>query len=146
MTLDEILHLWSGDSQVMPDMIGQSALDIAKLHHKYYSIYAREKLQLRKMEEEFKQYKRDKFEFYVTGGTQEDFDLGWRHPPGHAKLLKGDAKEYMSGDSDIIERNLKIAYQQEKVDCLDSIIKAIMNRGFHLKTALDHTKFQAGEL
>jgi len=40
--------------------------------------------------------------------------------------------------------NLKIAYQQEKIDALESIIKMLHNRGFHIKSAIDFERFKVG--
>ena len=35
MTLDEIFDLWSEDSVINVSELGNAAIDIAKLHHKY---------------------------------------------------------------------------------------------------------------
>jgi len=39
---------------------------------------------------------------------------------------------------------LKISVQQEKVDTLEAIIKAITNRGFLIKSAIDWERFKVG--
>jgi len=51
---------------------------------------------------------------------------------------------YLDGDSDIISMNLRVAYQQEKIDVLESIIKTISNLGWHVKSAIDFKRMQAG--
>ena len=59
-------------------------------------------------------------------------------------ILKQDLSIYMDADKDIIELNLKIAYQMEKIDLLEAIIKSLTNRNFQIKSAIDWTKFMQG--
>lgn len=143
MTLEEIFELWHEDANINVSELGQSALDIAKLHHKYYEIYSRERLLYKKLESEMKVLKRDKYEFYTDGPTQEHIDKGWKLPP-KGKLLKADVIMYLESDDDVIKMNLRLAYQQEKLDLLDSIIKTISNRGFQIKSAIEWEKFKTG--
>lgn len=143
MTLDEIFKLWETDSTVNPSELGNAALDLAKLHHKYYSVFSRERLLLKKLDAEMKRLKLDKQEFYVDGPTEEQMALGWRLPP-KGRILKSDVSNYLDADNDIIKMNLKIAYQQEKIAALESIIKMIHNRGFHIKSAIDFERFKVG--
>lgn len=143
MTLEEIFELWEKDSGINPSDLGNAALDLAKLHHKYYSIFSRERLLLKKLENEMKRLKLDKQEFYVDGPTEEQMELGWKLPP-KGRILKSDVANYLDADDDIIKLNLKIAYQQEKINALESIIKMIQNRGFHIKSAIDFERFKVG--
>lgn len=143
MTLEEIFELWGEDSEVNRAELGNAALDIAKLHHKYYQIFSRERLTLRKMESELKKLKMDKYEFYVDGPTEDHIESGWKLPP-KGRILKSDVNMYIDSDSDIIAMNLKIAYQNEKLELLESIIKTIGNRGFQIKSAIDWERFKVG--
>jgi len=47
-------------------------------------------------------------------------------------------------DKDIVSINLKIAYQKEKVDFLDSAIRSLNTRGYNLRAAIDWEKFKMG--
>ena len=40
--------------------------------------------------------------------------------------------------------SLKIGFQQEKIEFLDSILKTLNNRGYNIKTAVDWIKFTNG--
>jgi len=143
MKLEEIHHEWSKDSQLDQIALDSTALEIAKLHHKYYEILSKEKLVLKKLESEAKVLKLDKYEFYTDGPTQEQLDMGWKLP-AKGKILRSDVGMYLDGDSDIIQMNLRVAYQQEKIEVLDSIIKTIHNLGWHVRAAVDFKKMQAG--
>ena len=78
-------------------------------------------------------------------GTLSSDDLkeyGWE--PNRLSILKSDIPMHMDADKDIINLNLKLAMQQEKVDVLEQIIRHISNRGYLLKTMLDWEKFKVG--
>jgi len=143
MTLDEIFEEWSKDSNIDRSELGNAALNLVKLHNKYYRIFSQERLLYKKLESEAKTLKLDKTEFYVDGPTQEQIELGWKLP-AKGRILKSDVSNYLDADQDIIKLNLKLAYQNEKLQLLESIIKMINNMGFHLKTALEFEKFKVG--
>ena len=143
MNIDEILEHWQTDTKIDKTELGEEALNIPKLHHKYYQIYVKEKMLLRKHEADMRQLKLDKYEFLTQGPNEETKDKGWKlHPKG--MVLKSDIPMYLEADQDIINLSLKIGYQQEKIELLDSIIKSIMNRNFVIKNAIDWQKFTMG--
>jgi hypothetical protein len=143
MNIDEISDLWKSDTNIDITELSSESLKIPKLHHKYYQILINEKMLLKKLEYDFKKLKLDKYEFYTQGPTEETIEKGWELP-AKGIILKSDIPMYMEADQDIINISLKITYQQEKIDYLDSIIKSIMNRGFLIKNAIDWQKFTLG--
>lgn len=143
MKLEAIFDLWSVDSKIDRNDLGEESLNISKLHHKYHEIYTYERLTLRKYEAELKALKLEKFEFYTQGPTKETMERGWQLPP-IGKILKADANTYVDADKDVINLTLKIGIQHEKITLLESIIKTLQARGFQIKTALDFIKFTSG--
>ena len=143
MKLDEILDLWKEDSGIDITEIGEEAIKIAKLHHKYYQILVKERFDLKTKESNMKRLKLDKYEFFTQGPNEETQEKGWKLP-AKGIILKSDIPMYMEGDSDIIQLSLRIGYQQEKIDLLESIIRTIMNRGYNLKVILEWEKFKNG--
>ena len=143
MSIDEILEQWQQDTKIDRTELGDEALNIPKLHHKYYQIFVKERMILKKQESEMKQLKLDKYEFLTQGPTEETKDLGWKLPP-KGMILKGDIPMYLEADQDVINLSLKIGYQQEKIDLLESIIKTVINRGFLIKSAIEWQKFTMG--
>ena len=143
MNIDDILNLWQEDVKIDRTELGDEALNIPKLHHKYYEIFVKERLILRKFESELKQLKLDKYEFLTQGPNEETKDKGWRLP-AKGMILKGDIPMYLEADQDIINLSLKIGLQQEKIELLDSIIKSIMNRNFVIKNVIDWNRFTMG--
>lgn len=143
MKLEDIFELWAVDSTVDRTELGDEALKIPKLHHKYFQIYSSEKLQLKKLEADMKVLKLEKYEFYSQGPTKESQDRGWQLP-ARGMILKADMPMYMDADKDIINLSLKIGYQQEKLELLESIIKSLNNRGYNVKAAIDWARFMQG--
>lgn len=143
MKIEDIFTQWETDTQVDRTELGDEALKIPKLHHKYFQILVKEKMILRQYEADMKQLKLDKYEFYTQGPNEETKDKGWRLP-AKGMILKNDLPMYMDADQDIINQSLKIGLQQEKIELLDSIIKSIMNRNFIIKNAIDWQRFTMG--
>lgn len=143
MTIDEIVTLWNDDVNIDQTELSSESLKIPKLHNKYYQILINEKLLLKKLEIDFKKLKLEKYEFYTQGPNEETNKKGWELP-AKGIILKSDIPLYMEADEDLCTIILKISYQQEKIECLESIIKSIMNRGYLIKNAIEWQKFTMG--
>jgi len=141
--IEDIFALWETDSKIDRTELSDESLKIPQLHHKYYKIFTNERLLLRKLEADAKILKLEKYEFYTQGHTKETQDKGWELP-SRGMILKADLPMYMESDKEIIELNLKIGYQLEKIELLENIIKTISNRGFQIKNAIDWNKFIQG--
>lgn len=143
MQLDDILSEWRKDAEIDRTELGEEALKIPQLHSKYYNIYSKERLQLRRLESELKVLQKLKYEYY--GGTLDYEELkeqGWE--PNNLKILRADIPQYVDSDKEIIEHTLKVAYQKEKVEFLDNAIRSLNSRGFNIKAAIDWEKFKMG--
>jgi hypothetical protein len=143
MKLEEIYEQWKKDAEIDITELGNEAIKIAKLHHKYYQILSSERLLLKSQEAEMKKLKLDKYEFFTQGPNEETEEKGWKLP-AKGLILKADIPMYMDADSDIIKLSLKIGLQQEKIELLESIIRTLMNRGYNVKAAIDFQKFISG--
>lgn len=143
MKIEDILEQWKEDSEIDRTELGDEALKIPKLHHKYFQIYVQEKLTLRSQEADMKKLKLDKYEFFTQGHTEQTRSLNWELP-ARGLILKTDIPMYMDADKDLIKLSLKIGIQQEKLELLESIIKSLTNRGFQIKSAIEWQKFTMG--
>ncbi len=143
MKLDDIYQEWEKDSEINRSELGDEALRIPKLHHKYFKIFTQERLTLRKLEFDLKQIKLEKFEFFTQGPTPEQHEKGWKLPP-QGKILKSEANNYVDSDEEVIQLALRIGIQLEKIELLESVIKTFTNRGFNIKAAIEWEKFKVG--
>lgn len=143
MKIEDIYKEWEKDSQIDRTELGEEALKIPKLHHKYFQIFTTERLTHKKLDSDLKRLRLEKHEFYTQGPTKETQEKGWQLP-AIGKILKSDVNTYIEADKDIIELSLKIGVQLEKLELLESIIKSLTNRGFNIKTAVEWEKFKMG--
>jgi hypothetical protein len=143
MNIEKIFEEWAEDSNINRTELDVEAIKIPKLHHKYYKVLVSERLLLKKFEADLKQLKLEKHEFYTQGHTKETQEKGWVLP-AKGMILKADLPMYMDADKEMIETNLKIGYQAEKIELLDSIVRSIINRNFIIKSAIDWIKFSQG--
>ena len=143
MKLEDIYAEWEKDSKIDPTELGSESIRIPELHNKYFKMFSNERLLLRKYEADMKSLKLDKYEFYTQGPTRESQEKGWTMP-ARGMILKQEMPMYMEGDRELIDMSLKIGYQQEKIELLESIIKSLTNRGFQIKAAIDWHRFTMG--
>lgn len=143
MKIEDIQTQWEQDSAIDRSELGEESLKIPQLHSKYFKVFSHERLILKKLEQDYKNMYRKKFEYYNGTMSYEELkNNGWE--PNPLKILKSEASLYINSDRDIAELQLKIDLQNEKIYLLENIIKSVNNRNFMLKNAIDFLKFQNG--
>lgn len=102
-----------------------------------------EGLKLKKLKADYKAFVKLKTEYYKGDLDLEEMrENGWE--PNPLKILRQDIPTYVDADQDVINKSLRIGYQESIVEYLESIIKQITNRGFQLKTIVDWERFRTG--
>ena len=143
LKLEEILALWEQDSKINDAELDRESLKIPALHNKYLKIYTNTNLHLKKMNYDFKEMERNKFEYYSGKMCEEDLkEQGWEQ--FDHKLLKQDIPRYLESDSELIKMLLQTNYQREKVETLRSILTNINNRSFYINNAITWQQFLNG--
>lgn len=143
MRLDEIQSHWEQDVQIDRTELGNESLRIAKMHAKYYKMFSQERMVLRKMEADFKELYRDKYEWFNGSASQETLsEREWK--PNPLKILRTDIAMYIEADEQMRTASLKVEMQREKVEFLESIIKSLVSMGYNIKSAIEWAKFQNG--
>ena len=141
--LDEYFDLWAEDSKIDRTELGEESIKIPQLHHKYYKMYSLERLNLVKLQEEMKILKKDKVEYYTGTMAEEDLkERGWQ--PNPLRILKTDIPVHMEADKDFVDLNLKIAYNKEKVEFLEAVVKTLNIRSYQINNAINWEKFKVG--
>ena len=144
MKLEDIYDNWTEDSKLDRTDISSESIKIPQLHAKYFKFFSDERLRMKQYDQQYKILYKQKFEYYMGNMDIEEMnELGWEPQP--LKILKQDMPVYIDADEDIINLNLKIALQKEKIDVLENIIRMINNRGFQLKNVIDWERFKSGQ-
>ena len=145
MKLEEIQESWSSDSQIDDTELDNESLKIPELHHKYFRIFSDEKLKLVRMYSKQKELRRLKWLYYTGKLDQETLEnLEWHVFELDIKKNRHDLDMFIESDKDVLELTEKIAYQKEKIEYLESIIKTVINRNFLIKNIIDWRKFTSG--
>jgi len=142
MKLELIEEQWSKDCIISSINLTEETIKIPQLHSKYYSILLKERLVLSKYKASYKILKLEKYEFLINP-TEDKIKQGWKIPV-QGKLLKNEVNQYLEADDQLIEQELKIGFQEEKVAYLKSIVDSINVRNFLIKNILEDRKFMSG--
>ena len=134
---------WNNDSKIDKIEIGNESLKVAELHNKYLRILTQESLILRKLDFEYKEMYKLKWEYYLGHLDSETMaSHGWE--PMRLKIMKQDLDIYLDSDHDLQKIQSRQVLQKEKLSALESIMKSIANRGFYIKNFIDFEKWRMG--
>tara|TARA_B100001057_G_scaffold101361_1_gene98477 strand:- start:11138 stop:11575 length:438 start_codon:yes stop_codon:yes gene_type:complete len=144
MDTNDIAALWAKDSPIdETNLVGESKR-IPELHSKYYNLYYREVLRVKKLKAEYKELEMEKRNYY--DGSMDEVTLrekGWR--PFQRKVMRQDLDKHIQSDKDIIKLSLTVDFHTANANYLEDIIKTIHSRNFVVKNMIDILKFQAGD-
>ena len=145
MKIDDIIDMWQSDVKIDETELSRESLNIPLLHGKYLKYFSQERLKLRAQKMKQKQLQQRLMDYY-RGDLNNPEDLAeLGREPYEFKRLKQEVSHYVDSDSEMVQLNTKIAYQQEMVDILEEIIKAINTRGYVIKNSLDFLRFTSGQ-
>jgi len=143
LNIESIVKEWDKDCKIDETELGRESTKIPVIHNKYLKIYMGERMSLYKIRADTKKIRKKLMEYYLG-----ELDLSELKELGrdqfYKKLLKNEVEAYIESDDMMIENNLKLGMQEEKVSYLDAIIKNINNRGFQIKSGIDWAKFTTG--
>tara|TARA_Y100001938_G_C8061464_1_gene417531 strand:+ start:546 stop:980 length:435 start_codon:yes stop_codon:yes gene_type:complete len=144
MELSEIRKLVADDSIIDDAELDVESIKIPQLHNKYLNIFHDEKLILLRTEAEYKSMLRVRWEYYSGKMSKEDLDeYGWE--PFELKILKPDLSIYLDSDELLVRLKNKVAYQKEKIEYLESVLKSLNNRNWIIRNAIEWRKFTSGQ-
>jgi hypothetical protein len=144
MDTNDISAIWAADAPIdETNLVGESKR-IPNLHSKYYNMYYREVLRVKKLKAEYKELELAKREWLDGSMPEEDLrDRGWK--PQQKKIIRQDIDKYLQADKEIIKLSLTIDFHTANANYLEDIIKTIHSRNFIIKSMIDMLKFQAGD-
>jgi len=144
MTFDELKEMVKKDIALDETQLDKESARTPQIHNKYLLFYMEEKLSLSRMESELNILKNKKWLYYSGKMSQEELDEnGWEQYDLH--VLRTDVDKIIEADSQVIKQKLKVDYQKERVNYLESIIKIINNRQWNIRSIIDWLKFTNGQ-
>jgi hypothetical protein len=143
MTFDELKNMIKQDLKIDETALDRESANTPQLHNKYLTFYMDEKLRLKKLQNEQAVLRRNKWLYYTGRMSEEELQqLGWE--PFQLNVLKTEADELITSDSEWIKLDERVNFQQEKVEYLENIVKIINNRQWQIRAMIDWIKFTQG--
>lgn len=145
MNLQDIQDEWKQDSKIDQTELGNEAARCSSLHSKYMDYLVQARFNAKKAENKLFEVKRIKTKYFKGLMTKDELEaLGWHQYQG-TKPLKTELAEMIEQDDDYIEASNKHHYARVTEDFLESVIKELFNRNWHIKSCMRWIEWTNGE-
>ena len=133
--------MWKTDSKLDEDQHDNDSLAIPQLHMKYMEFYNRFSLMKKEREIEMKRLIKEKWLYYKGKAPSKVY----KELPFDLKLTtKEEISMFIEADEDVQKLQYKIGYIDQVVYYLDTIMRQINSRTYHIKNAIEWKRFQSG--
>ena len=141
MNLEQIQEMWEKDSKIDPDNLHDESLKIPQLHSKYYTIYNTITLMREKARSQYSKVRLERYNYYTGKAPAE----AYIEEPFPYKVREKDAiQRHLEADDKMNKVDMKIKYYDIMLKFLEEVIRAVSNRTYQIKNAIEWNKFQAG--
>ena len=141
MNLEQIQEMWEKDSKIDPDNLHDESLKIPQLHSKYYTLYNTITLMREKARTQYSKVRLERYNYYTGKATAEVY----AEEPFPYKVREKDAiQRHLEADDKMNKVDMKIKYYDTMLKFLEEIIRAVSNRTYQIKNAIEWNKFQTG--
>jgi len=143
MNLEDLKNNITKDSIVDDTELGKEAIRTPQLHGKYLNILSDLKLTLGKQVNDLAVLKLRLWKIYTGKASQEELQE-WGEEASDLTLLKTDVERFIEADKKVIDLKAKVLLNETKVKMVEEFIKALNNRNFLIKSAIDWYKMSQG--
>ena len=141
MNLEQIQEIWEKDSKIDPDNLHDESLKIPQHHSKYYTLYNTITLLREKAREQYSKVRLERYNYYTGKAPAETYV----EEPFPYKVREKDAiQRHLDADDKMNKVDMKIKYYDIMLKFLEEVIRAVSNRTYQIKNAIEWNKFQAG--
>ena len=139
--LTGIQEMWEKDSKIDIDNLHTESINIPVLHAKYYDIYNNLMLLRKKAEQQKKNIRHERYEFY---SGKADPDVYIENPFPKKIRDKDTMSKYLDADEKLSGVSLKIEYYDVMLKYIEEILKQITNRTYQINNSIDYMRFTSG--
>ena len=118
------------------------SLKIPILHHEWLKRKNHFEIVLKENEMRFKILFKERWEYYGGKAGPEVYQA----KPFGLKILRADLEIYLNADEELQKLKFKIDYQKQIVAYCDQIIRAVQNKSFSVKHAIEFLNYKSGIL
>ena len=139
--LETLQGMWNEDSKIDPDNLHTESLNIPVLHSKYYDIYNTLMLLRKKAEQQRKNIRHERYEYF---SGKADPEVYIDNPFPKKIRDKETMQKYLDADTKLSGVSLKIEYYEVMLRFIEEILKQITNRTYQIKNAIEFMRFSSG--
>ena len=139
--LETLQGMWHEDSKIDPDNLHTESLNIPVLHSKYYDIYNTLMLLRKKAEQQRKNIRHERYEYF---SGKADPEVYIDNPFPKKIRDKETMQKYLDADTKLSGVSLKIEYYEVMLRFIEEILKQITNRTYQIKNSIDFMRFSSG--
>jgi hypothetical protein len=139
--LEMIQKMWEEDSKIDIDNLHSESLKIPALHAKYFGIYNTLLLLRKKAEQQKKNTRHERYEYY---SGKADPEVYVKDPFPKKIRDKDTLQAYLDADHKFSQVRLKVEYYDVMLEYLKDILKMIHNRSYQIKNSIDYIIFFSG--
>tara|TARA_B100002019_G_scaffold34951_1_gene29034 strand:- start:369 stop:776 length:408 start_codon:yes stop_codon:yes gene_type:complete len=133
--------MWEKDSKIDIDNLHTESLNIPVLHSKYYDIYNNLMLLRTKAEQQKKNVRHERYEYY---SGKADPDVYIQNPFPKKIRDKETMTKYLDADERLSNVSMKIEYYNVMLRYIEEILKQITNRTYQIKNSIEFMRFSSG--
>ena len=139
--LPTLQGMWEKDSKIDIDNLHTESLNIPVLHAKYYDIYNNFMLLRKKAEQQKKNTRHERYEYY---SGKADPDVYVKDPFPKKIRDKDTMNKYLDADERLSNVSMKIEYYDVMLRYIEEILKQITNRTYQIKNSIEFMRFTSG--
>ena len=139
--LPTLQQMWEKDSKIDIDNLHTESLNIPVLHSKYYDIYNNLMLLRTKAEQQKKNVRHERYEYY---SGKADPDVYIQNPFPKKIRDKETMTKYLDADERLSSVSMKIEYYNVMLRYIEEILKQITNRTYQIKNSIEFMRFSSG--
>ena len=139
--LETLQSMWANDSKIDPDNLHTESLNIPVLHSKYYDIYNNLMLLRKKAEQQRKNIRHERYEYF---SGKADPEVYIDNPFPKKIRDKETMQKYLDADTKLSGISLKIEYYDVMLRFIEEILKMVSQRTYHIKNAIEYMRFTSG--
>ena len=139
--LPTLQGMWEKDSKIDIDNLHTESLNIPVLHAKYYDIYNNFMLLRKKAEQQKKNTRHERYEYY---SGKADPDVYIKDPFPKKIRDKDTMTKYLDADERLSTVSMKIEYYDVMLRYIEEILKQITNRTYQIKNSIEFMRFTSG--
>ena len=144
MNLEDIQQSWNNDCVIDDDHLDKESVRTPNLHAKYLNYLIGYKLKLSKAKKDYSTLRTKKFRYYRGEMSKAELhNEGWEQWQG-VKPLKNEMEEFLEGDRELSDCQLRIEYLESVVSYLESIMNQIKSRDWQIRNSIEWKKFISG--